>query len=711
MRNLLSAFGVAACLSFGGAALFAEEEPVSLFVYPSEEYSPGCIKFFKDNNVKQAWIWAPSVKKGLAECYKDAGIKVICGQIPYKKLMDQPPAKIDETVKAWVSENIGEDRFKDIYAFEMDEPFLGYGDWKNEVLPDAEKDAAFKEAFAAKYGKQPAPKRGPGVSSADWRNQLDFRQRFFLERLNGIAEAFKKISSKRMYVGLTPAIYESGPTTGMDVNAVNAYLPKDIGLWTDPYFQAFRRPLQWSGMTIRHLRGSMDGRELGGVVQYYDAIKDAGWPHEGYTYLEPDDVGRQVFEYLMNGATDISYFVMGKRISVNAYDRQLAESLRFVRASEGFWKGTKPLSQVGIYFSENTYRMHDMWGPWSRMTGVYGASFQTEWTYYSLSSLHIPADMVSVEFNNEKGLLEKLKPYKVVVLPDVKCMSAYEAKAFADYVAQGGNVIATGETSFLDENGEPLGKPALAEMMGIDSFKKSEQHLLTVLPNGLLPGTDGLAVSFDGNAAPLFKTQASRHPQWLKDRCVKTKFEGYDLKFAEKIPSVSSLSVTPLRKDSVVAVHPDKSAAMTVNNFGKGRCVYIAPSDLTLFKGAVEDSLTRPGDSDLRALEFFGSLVSACVGQKTFEYEGPDGVEATARTGVKPGVSFIYLLNHNDKTAEGITLTVSGDFASGVEAVIFRQATCREEKLVCERVSDSSIKLKIPNLDLGSVVRVKSGTR
>jgi hypothetical protein len=537
---------------------------------------------------------------------------------------------------------------------------------------------------------------------------LSMRHRLFAERLAAVADAFQKeYPSKSMTLNLTPAIYESGSNTGVDITELNSLIPQNVTMTADPYFQAFRRPLQWAGMNIKMLRAAMGERELGGIIQFYDVIKDSGWPHEGYEELRPGAVRRQVFEFLMSGATNISAFVLAKRLGTPELRQALKESLIFVKNSETLWRGTKPFAQAGVYFSENSFRMRDMWGPWSKMTGLYGASFQAEWTYYNLSSLHIPAGIITADFNGKKDLLAELRGYPLVILPDVKCVSPREAEALTKYVSEGGSLIVTGETSLFNENGEPLPAPSLAALTGVESVQKTDQKTLTILKNDLVPQFSGVTLSFDGNASELFKKQASRHPQWLKDKCAAKKSDSFDTKFPGKIPPAFSWSLKPAPGAAVLAEHPDKSAAIVMKKTGKGLCVSIAPSDLTLFKGSVTDTLEFPEGQDKNAAVFLARLADACAGSKLIDYSGPDGVELSVRRGPGTGDWRIFLLNHSDRPAADVRISLNIPLEKVAGISVLDQLKDSGSPIAPDmKNSGSNTVINIPPLRYGMILRV-----
>jgi hypothetical protein len=62
-----------------------------------------------------------------------------------------------------------------------------------------------------------------------------------------------------------------------------------------------------------------------------------------------------------------------------------------------------------------------------------------------------------------------LRRYDWLILPNAACLSDAHCAAVADYVAQGGRVIADFETSHYDENGRRRQQPGLAEVFGVTS--------------------------------------------------------------------------------------------------------------------------------------------------------------------------------------------------------------------------------------------------
>lgn len=73
------------------------------------------------------------------------------------------------------------------------------------------------------------------------------------------------------------------------------------------------------------------------------------------------------------------------------------------------------------------------------------------------------------DFILERDLvLEKLKKYKLLILPGTSCMSKIQCEAVRAYVAGGGRLLVTGDASIQDENGTMRNNFELADVIGLN---------------------------------------------------------------------------------------------------------------------------------------------------------------------------------------------------------------------------------------------------
>jgi hypothetical protein len=83
---------------------------------------------------------------------------------------------------------------------------------------------------------------------------------------------------------------------------------------------------------------------------------------------------------------------------------------------------------------------------------------------------HIPHDFILDDLLSR----ERLQKYKVVFLPNVRCMSDREAELLKEYVRNGGNLVATYATSLYDADGKERKDYALTELFGVHYAGKKE---------------------------------------------------------------------------------------------------------------------------------------------------------------------------------------------------------------------------------------------
>lgn len=165
-----------------------------------------------------------------------------------------------------------------------------------------------------------------------------------------------------------------------------------------------------------------------------------------------------------------------------------------------------------------------------------------------LNSMHIPFKIV------KKG--DDLEKYKVVIINNCAHLTTEECQALRNFAASGGVLIATGATSLYDFYGNTTGNFQLADVFGVDFSGKFSDKINYSGPDHVLAKTP----------APLAVPRAG------------TEVRGF-----------LSMPDFPARdKDCFASIHSDPPGDMTeypawtVNDYGKGRCVWIAASVLML---------------------------------------------------------------------------------------------------------------------------------
>ena len=136
----------------------------------------------------------------------------------------------------------------------------------------------------------------------------------------------------------------------------------------------------------------------------------------------------------------------------------------------------RPLARVALVYSQQT--------AW-----YYGArveDYALGW-YQALVESRIPFEMVHDRLLDA----EHLAPYKTLILPNVAALSDAQCKQLRAFVAKGGSIVATHETSLYDEVGTRRKNFGLADVFGVDWTGKAQGPMLNSyirLEHEALPG-------------------------------------------------------------------------------------------------------------------------------------------------------------------------------------------------------------------------------
>jgi hypothetical protein len=128
----------------------------------------------------------------------------------------------------------------------------------------------------------------------------------------------------------------------------------------------------------------------------------------------------------------------------------------------------QPLAQVALVYSQQT-----AWYYGDEHADARVENYGLGW-YEALVESRIPFEMV------HDLLLDAahLAPFKTLILPNIAALSDAQCNQLRAFVAAGGNLIATHETSLYDEAGKRRANFALADLFGVDFAGKLEGPIL-----------------------------------------------------------------------------------------------------------------------------------------------------------------------------------------------------------------------------------------
>jgi len=237
---------------------------------------------------------------------------------------------------------------------------------------------------------------------------------------------------------------------------------------------------------------------------------------------------------------------------------KIAFDFRFFRENQNAYIKTKSRAKTAILWPEDSINFYGkpevLHGDFTQggQKGEKVGDIHEEFNgfYDALLKNHICCDII----DEESVRNENIGKYDLLILPNVSCTGQVFDKRFRKYVRDGGNVLASFETSICDENGARGEDLSLADVFGIHMlrtplqpfphfyfFRQDSQSevFADILPK-LLP-------------APLISSEVTVNGATVISPH-SIKFKGWD--GSEIIPS--------------------EFPAITMNNFGKGKAVYLA---------------------------------------------------------------------------------------------------------------------------------------
>lgn len=236
----------------------------------------------------------------------------------------------------------------------------------------------------------------------------------------------------------------------------------------------------------------------------------------------------------------------------------LGEVTRSVAPFEKLVQRENPVlkADVGIYFPMTSFVAPKMNGRnikaagerCTHMDGIGKAPVITEMTGTSrlLNKMHIPHAVIPDD-------TEDLSDFKTIFVNNAFYLSEAECARLRTFVKNGGTLIATGQTSLRDLDGNTTGNFALADVFGVD-YSGDISDSLSYL-HDLKSGEKYVATA----ACPLVKATT-----------------------AESLAKITAPMFPPFHPELYASIHSNPWGevtdfdAITVHSFGKGTCIYLA---------------------------------------------------------------------------------------------------------------------------------------
>ena len=386
----------------------------------------------------------------------------------------------------------------------------------------------------------------------------------------------------------------------------------DIDYWLDhqdvPTFECQRRNTApwWPGFQAKYLSSVAPDRQRWMTVSYFYP-----WWR---LYATPEAENRAwIAQQFANGVNSWLHINGGYS---ELFDRRALAPMREVFARlqrwEPYFDGAESCARVALVYSRHTqdnYAGDDTHGRYLDAVRGY---------YCALLEAHVPFDVISDKFMDA----ERLKPYRVLVLPNMACVDDATAAAIERFVAAGGSIVATFDTGACTREGRPRAEPAFAKLFGVTvkgrrrdlkssyaRIERADDPLVAGLGDTDLIPNDGELVEVEAAA----------------DRMVPLTL----------IPPVIAHSGATISIPEYSAIRATTEVPVAVHGVhGKGRTVY--------FANAMDALFYHYGFPDL-ARVLANAVCHALGDAQEVEVEAPDFVDIAWRT--QAGRRLLHLIN------------------------------------------------------------------
>jgi hypothetical protein len=339
--------------------------------------------------------------------------------------------------------------------------------------------------------------------------------------------------------------------------------------------------------------------DVSSVELYWDVPGDALYQQFVYAHIEAVTRGRGASVWIQPSAHGISGVSSPVEIQLRGLEgapwgvaAEFVESAgreeycrlhaANIRSREAWMIRSEPVPYIGILASEQTRALHGQAALPTGFSHVLGA-------FRAILEKHWPVQILT-EYDLEDA---DLKGIRVLMLPDVACLSPRAAEVIRRFVKAGGGLVATHETSLFDPDFRRLDDFSLADLFAAhyvgSHVTTARTRNLYLLPQGQHPVTDDPAVAsreataWTGGAGP----PAGKGNLALV---------------------ASATEVKPDSESAVIATYvtnpPDpqgkRSPAIVASRYGEGRVVY--------FAAGVDQGMFFYPDSYMRQL-----LANACL--------------------------------------------------------------------------------------------------
>lgn len=444
------------------------------------------------------------------------------------------------------------------------------------IYPDSCYCPHCQAKFRAQYGAD--------IPLEDWENPLwrkfiSFREDSLAEFLRDSQKAVKEVNPDGVIWLNAGSWQPTGWRVARDVLKVEPY--QDFNGAESFFHYGHNADLYGSLMTGKYLRAGQNPYVV--FTHYMNGL----WH---YLLLPPKELELALVQTAACGANPwIALFNSGLQSRENGY-APAKKIFGFMAENEEYYVGAESVADVAMLFSTNTARFYltrfeDFSGGGakkeenlitereakhtqdlsSRKKACEKFLYDSRIGYFeALTRAHVPFNILL----DPDITKEKLSRYKTLILPDASCLSAEDVQVIRDFVANGGNLLASFEAGMYDEIGNP--SDALLDLLGIQEVEGL--FPVTMGENYLSANEDHLGVKKGYMIA--------RAPQVLKIK------SGPDSTAWEQV-------FNPVEGDYLPLNGISEYPGLITHSFGKGKVAYFAEGLGPFCKAGLTDAEDR----------------------------------------------------------------------------------------------------------------------
>lgn len=365
--------------------------------------------------------------------------------------------------------------------------------------------------------------------------------------------------------GLAPNV------TGCDIDGIYPYV--DF-LGTEGGFMFYKNPNEVSLWKCARSAKYLESKAKGKPAVIFSAAHHSPWARCIHT---PQETKLLMACTVANGA-NLWYGIHGPiELSLTPGGKAAFEFNRFLAQNEEYYDKTESCADAAIVWSKNTIHAFpedvdesDFTQRMKRNSERDMGSFSDEFDgfYDIMARNHTQFTVIDEKCINE----DDLSRFKMIVLPNVSCLSEKECTKIREYVQNGGTIISTLATSLFDDRGNTRNMPLLSDVFGIDAIEETLKY-----KNGCtyleLEGSDRIK---DGLSSAI---TSGYH------KSLKCKFrDDLTVLGCMYYPMAGSYEKFPTKK------YP----SIVISNYGKGGSIYIS--------GGIGETYFNYGMNDLKKL-------------------------------------------------------------------------------------------------------------